>query len=219
MTVLSEHVWDYEIILKKNVMSLQCRYLCKFPASSILSSTVPQFSAQGGAGGTPWGPGVLSCFRWKLHPPSQAWPLLSTSNRGEIAIAKCGNWLARKTWLHHQMETFSALLALCAGNSPVYGEFPARIPVTRSFDVFFDLRLIKRLSKHSRGWWFETLSRTLWRHCNVYTCSSSIWECYISRNREYHSQICIQTLRCHLTHWGRDKMTAIFQTTFSNGFS
>ena len=45
------------------------------------------------------------------------------------------------------METFSALLALCAGNSPVAGEFPAQRPVTRSFDVFFDLRLNKRLSK------------------------------------------------------------------------
>ena len=70
------------------------------------------------------------------------------------------------TWWRHQMETFSALLALCAGNSPVSGEFPAQRPVTRSFDVFFDLRLIKQLSKHSRGWWFETLSRPLWRHCN-----------------------------------------------------
>ena len=39
-------------------------------------------------------------------------------------------------------------------------------PVTRSFDVFFDLRLNKRLSKQSRGWWFETPSRSLWRHCN-----------------------------------------------------
>ena len=39
------------------------------------------------------------------------------------------------------METFSALLALCAGTSPVTGEFPAQRPVTRSFDVFFDLRL------------------------------------------------------------------------------
>ena len=48
------------------------------------------------------------------------------------------------------METFSALLALCAGNSPVSGEFPAQGPVTQSFDVFFDLRLIKRLRKHSR---------------------------------------------------------------------
>ena len=45
------------------------------------------------------------------------------------------------------METFSALLAICAGNSPVTGEFPAQRPVTRSFGVFFDLRLNKRLSK------------------------------------------------------------------------
>ena len=35
------------------------------------------------------------------------------------------------------METFSALLALCAGNSPVTGEFPSQRPVTRSFDIFF----------------------------------------------------------------------------------
>ena len=47
------------------------------------------------------------------------------------------------------METFSALLAICAGNSPVPGEFPAQGPVTRSFDVFFDLRLNKRLTKQS----------------------------------------------------------------------
>ena len=38
------------------------------------------------------------------------------------------------------MEAFSALLALCAGNSPVPGEFPSQRPVTRSFDVIFDLR-------------------------------------------------------------------------------
>ena len=37
----------------------------------------------------------------------------------------------------HQMETFSVLLALCAENSPVSGEFPAHRPVTRSLDVFF----------------------------------------------------------------------------------
>ena len=47
------------------------------------------------------------------------------------------------------METFSALLAICAGNSPVTGEFPAQRPVTLSFDVFFDLRPNKRLSKQS----------------------------------------------------------------------
>ena len=49
------------------------------------------------------------------------------------------------------METFSVLLAICGGNSPVTGEFPAQRPVTRSFDVFFDLRLNKRLSKQWRG--------------------------------------------------------------------
>ena len=63
------------------------------------------------------------------------------------------------------METFSALLALCVENSPVTGEFPSQRPVTRSFDVFFDLHLNKRLSKQSWGWWFETTSRPLWRHC------------------------------------------------------
>ena len=58
----------------------------------------------------------------------------------------------------HQMETFSALLAICAGNSPVPGEFPTQRPVTRSFDVYFDLCPNKRLSKQSCGWWLETLS-------------------------------------------------------------
>ena len=45
-------------------------------------------------------------------------------------------------------------------------KFPSQRPVTRSFDVFFDLRLNKRLSKQSWDWWFETLTRPLWRHCN-----------------------------------------------------
>ena len=49
-----------------------------------------------------------------------------------------------------QMETFSVLLAFCAGNSPVISDFPSQRPVTRSFDVFFDLRLKKWLSKQSR---------------------------------------------------------------------
>ena len=72
------------------------------------------------------------------------------------------------SWWRHQMEIFSALVAICAGNSPVTGEFPSQRPVTRSFDVFFDLRLNRRLSKKkSRGWWFETSSRPLLRHCNA----------------------------------------------------
>ena len=57
----------------------------------------------------------------------------------------------------------SALLAICAGNSPVTGEFPAQRPVVRSFHVFFDLRLNQRSSK-------QTIVR---RHCNDFPCSFS----------------------------------------------
>ena len=73
----------------------------------------------------------------------------------------------RFTWWCHQMEAFSVLLALCAGNSPVTDEFPAQRPVTQSFDVLFDLRLNKRWSKQSGRQWFETVSPSIWRHCNA----------------------------------------------------
>ena len=88
----------------------------------------------------------------------------------------------------HQMETFSMLLAICAGNSPVPGEFPTQRPVTRSFDVFFDLRLIKRLSKQSWGWWLETLLCPIWRHRNETICClfNSLWPC--------------DAIGCHYTH-------------------
>ena len=64
-------------------------------------------------------------------------------------------------------SSISALLALCAGNSPVTGEFPSKRPVTWSLDVLFDLRLNKRLSRQSWVWWFDTPSCYLWRHSNV----------------------------------------------------
>ena len=63
------------------------------------------------------------------------------------------------------MEKFSALLAFCVEFSG-RGEFPSQRPVTRSFDVFFDLCLNKQVSKQSRGWWSETQSSLLWRRCN-----------------------------------------------------
>ena len=68
-----------------------------------------------------------------------------------------------QSWWRHQMEKFSALLAFCSGNSPVTGEILA---VTRSFDVFFDMRLNKQLSKQSWGSWFDTPSHSLWGQCN-----------------------------------------------------
>ena len=92
----------------------------------------------------------------KEYPRQDEQPMKSSSSALSIT-----------PWWRHQMETFSALLAICEGNSPVPGEFPTQRPVTRSFDVFLDLRLNKRLRKQSWGWWLETLSRPLWRHRNA----------------------------------------------------
>ena len=67
------------------------------------------------------------------------------------------------SWWHHQMETLQRYLHFVRGNhrSPVIS--PHKGALTRSFDVFFNLRQNKRLSK--RGWGFDTPSRPLWRHC------------------------------------------------------
>ena len=88
------------------------------------------------------------------------------------------NW--KVAWWRHQLETFSALLAICAGNSSITDEFPTQRPVTRSFGVFFDLRLNKRLSKQWWGWWFEVPSRSVWRHFKVLKAHLNIipsWQC------------------------------------------
>ena len=87
-----------------------------------------------------------------------------SSERGGCWTTPTGRDMA---WWRHPMETFSAFLAFCAGNTPVTGEFPKQMPVTRSFDVFVNRRLNKRLSKQSWGWWFEKPSHSLWRHCGV----------------------------------------------------
>ena len=102
------------------------------------------------------------------------------------------------------METFSALLASFAGNSPVIDEFPSQRPVTRSFDVFLDLGLYQHLSKQWRCRWFERPRRSLWRHCNGCPGLCAIWLQPVRRNE--------------LTHWGRDKMAGSFQTTFQISF-
>ena len=107
-------------------------------------------------------------FHWEIE--------VSTTFENQSAHIKlpvqrygCVLWVS---WWRHRMETFSTLLALnCSGNSPVTGEFPTLRPVSRSFDVFFDLRLNKRLNKQSWGWWFETPSCSLWRNCYDKGCN------------------------------------------------
>ena len=103
------------------------------------------------------------CHSVSSHQLHHFVPISKHLYRDNIALYLYTYWL---TWWRHQMETFSALLAICAGNSPVPGEFPAQRPVTRSFDVFFHLRLNKHLNKQSWGWWFETVPPPLWRHSN-----------------------------------------------------
>ena len=91
------------------------------------------------------------------------------------------------------------------------GEFPTQSPVTRSFDVFFDLRLNKRLSKQPWGWWFETPSWSLWRHCDetpFLTCHIVITRCQKINTHAYHLLVsswwlfwagfCFQSMKSHI---------------------
>ena len=111
-----------------------------------------------------WNPKTSISFkRVHLNMSSAIFPKENALNNG---LKFNGNFLSL-SWWRHQMETFSAWLALCEANPPVTGGFPSQCPMTRCFDVFFDLRLNKGLSKQSRRWWFETPSRSLWRQCNV----------------------------------------------------
>ena len=86
------------------------------------------------------------------------------------------------------------------------GEFPEQWPVTRSFDVLFDLRLNKRLRKQSWGWWFETLSSPLWPHRNekwkYVLCSVKAW--------------CIMMLKSQKTGWSFIEIMAWHCQTFKS---
>ena len=75
------------------------------------------------------------------------------------------------------------------------GEFPTQKPVTRSFDVFFALRLNKRLSKQPWGWWFETPSWSLWRQCKVFSSCSWSPVNYGFRLRTHFTKDCSTTIQ------------------------
>ena len=111
------------------------------------------------------------------------------------------------SWWRHP---FSALLAICGGNSPVTDEFPAQRPVTRGFYAFFDLRLNKRLRKQSWGWWCETPSHSPWRHCDGEDIANQSMMERASRTNShssfYMSQqiVCVKMFCfCMLTSWNR----------------
>ena len=83
------------------------------------------------------------------------------------AIGRTRRWGVRCLMMTSSNGTIFRVTGPLCGEFTGPGEFPAQRPVTRSFDVFFDLRLNKRLSKQPWGWWFETPPWSLWRHCNV----------------------------------------------------
>ena len=114
----------------------------------------------------------------KVHitsAPPRIWYYTAVSTAWVIRNAALG-WF--RSYLRQQRQSVVIMMTSSNGNifrvtGPLCGEFtgpgefPAQRPVTRSFDVFFDLRLNQRLSKQPRGWWFETPAWSLWRHRNV----------------------------------------------------
>ena len=99
------------------------------------------------------------------------WSVLKTLYTNEVLWAKTAYktdlsapFLSYIPWWRHQMEKFSAWLAICAGNSSIPGEFSAHKPVMRSFGVFFDLHPNKWSGEKWWGGRFKTSSGPLWRH-------------------------------------------------------
>ena len=105
------------------------------------------------------------------------------------------------------METYSTLLALCAGNSPVDGEFLAQRPVTWSFDDLISCAWINDRVLQLWGWWFESPSRLSWCHCN------GTWTRWRYTNRITVKAACIVILAIAV-HYNDVKMSAVaFQIT------
>ena len=134
-------------------------------------------------------PGICWPITWRkmqrampIKVPSIFSEILETEphiSRVRMEFFLCGVYCEYKLWFMLRMMTssngniFRVTGHLC-GEFTVPGEFPARRPVTRSFDVFFDLRPNKRLNNQWWGWWFETPSSPLWRHCNGLSRCSAV---------------------------------------------
>ena len=117
---------------------------------------------------------ITACDTWEQWFCAQVASVMSRAHIAPLSDRSSSSSPRWLTWQWAMMTSSNGtifrgtrLLALCAGNSPVTGEFPTQRPLTRSFDVFFDLHLNKRLNKQSWGWWFETPLHPLWRHSNT----------------------------------------------------
>ena len=107
----------------------------------------------------------VSCWRGKFLRWTQEWYSFN------YYLYMIEQWALRTwvSWWRHQMETFSAILAICAGNSPVPGAFPAQRPVTRSFDGFFFI------SAWINAWVNNREAGDLRRHHGHYDVIVMVW--------------------------------------------
>ena len=107
----------------------------------------------------------MNLYRVVKQPVFSLWHIDQSSIFAMIGLGTCLSSNRYKVMMtSSNVNIFRVTGSLC-GEFTGPSEFPAQRPVTRSFDVFFDLRLNKRLSKQPWGWWFETPSWSLWRHC------------------------------------------------------
>ena len=127
---------------------------------------------------------VCNCLRAQLTTVAQI-----TNIKKSYKPAKCFS----ASWYHYCDHsttlcncTFSCVSLMTWSNENIFrvtgplcwvftGKFSSQRPVTRSFGVFFDLRLKKQLGKQSRRRWFGTPLHTLWHHCNALHRDGAFW--------------------------------------------
>ena len=115
---------------------------------------------------------IISTNAGLLHRCKQIYATIASKFNNRISRKWIGKWWPQSMaiWSPHddviKRKHFPRYWPFVRGNSPGTDEFPAQRPVTQSFGVFLDLRLNNLLSKQWWGWWFETASTPLWRHCN-----------------------------------------------------
>ena len=130
--------------------------------------------------------GLLEQTSMKFVLVTTGWSLWKMTGPLNCGIFFC--WVSNQEYLQRKNN---GLLSMTSSNwnifrvtGPLWEEFishrwiPLTMPVMRSYDVFFDLCLNKRLGKQSRRRWFETPLRPFWRHCIVSTCQHLLELCY-----------------------------------------
>ena len=114
--------------------------------------------------------GVKNLFIWQMTPHisllEEGLPLYFGKNYTTVTIYKTVWYCCSLSMMTSSNGNIFRVTGPLCGEFTGPGEFPTQRPVTRSFDVFFDLRLNKRLSKQPWSWWLQTPSWSLWRHCN-----------------------------------------------------